>query len=801
MSNPLKTHTDNLQDGDFIFSSSLTNMLEGVHGNGILLLEDYATGETGRRNAPSSLPGAIAYASASTVTIKGGHGILDGVVVDFAGGYTNNAPNTLTLDLDNSAYGSALTTGQQCLFVIYVTTDNSSGVNRIGVERSDALTSFPNTPTDFLNEGGSLDVDQTFVLGVVKAIYTDNSTTMEINVVSDSNIYDLRSYVRPSPLYLGRMSTGTIGATATNSNRVNSHTDLDGVHGGGTENGTFTSSNLGGLWMGADESDNDVLFFSGFQGSVRRTHRLGPNLVLTQGSSANVTFQFDDYNYFILTPTGNITLTADTSDSAFPPGHTIFVSNKHATNTVTFSTSTTPSSFTINGNSSAVFVFDDTNWQQTMLSSTATTTSSGASGLVQISDGLSGFTSDSTISFNTSSTVKKLTVTGDVSITNLLSDAKAVEFAPHSSNLGGTANRTLWIDSGASYALKLGTNTILHSGNTTSGSYNFIGLTDTPANFTNSANKFLQVNATPNAIIFDTIAEGDLPTTLPSVTSIGANGNTLTAAGNVLINGTLEVSGGTTTISSTTITVDDKNIELGSVDSPSDTTANGGGITLKGPINSDKTISWSSTTGAWEFNKGVFPSSDSALDLGSSSVRWANGYFDTVYGAGNFTTITGSGNVAINIDTLKVDVTNDRVGINQATPLAPLQIANVGYGESTGSISVALNDGVGVDSVINITLFPIANFRSGKLLIEFDGEDTMNGGGNRVWETAEAVVTHDGNTNSAITVYGLVQSNTNETLQGVYDTKINSGNLILEVTPQITGIVCDVRVSWQAMVA
>ena len=791
MSNPLKTHTDNLQDGDFIFSSSLTNMLEGVHGNGILLLEDYATGETGRRNAPSSLPGAIAYASASTVTIKGGHGILDGVVVDFAGGYTNNAPNTLTLDLDNSAYGSALTTGQQCLFVIYVTTDNSSGVNRIGVERSSAGTSFPNIPTAFLNEGGSLDVDQTFVLGVVKAIYTDNSTTMEINVVSDSNIYDLRSYVRPSPLYLGRMSTGTIGATATNSNRVNSHTDLDGVHGGGTENGTFTSSNLGGLWMGADESNNDVLFFSGFQGSARRTHRLGPNLVLTQGSSANVTFQFDDYNYFILTPTGNITLTADTSDSAFPPGHTIFVSNKHATNTVTFG------SFTINGNTSGVFVYDGSAWQQAMRSSTSSSTSSGVSGLVQISDGSSGFTSHSTISFNTSSTVKKLTVTGDVSITNLLSDAKAVEFTPHGSNLGGTAGQTLWMDSGASNVLKLGTNTILHSGNTTSGSYNFIGLTDTPANFTNSANKFLQVNATPNAIIFDTIAEGDLPTTLPSVTSIGANGNTLTAAGNVLITGTLEVSGGTTTISSTTITVDDKNIELGSVGSPSDSTANGGGITLKGA--NDKTISWSSTTGAWEFNKGVFPSSDSALDLGSSSVRWANGYFDTVYGAGNFTTITGSSDLNI-ADILFVDQSTTKVGINQTTPLAPLQIANVGYGESTGSITDTNNNGDGSsDDHMDITLFPIANFRSGKLLIEFDGEDTINGG-NRVYETAEAVVTHDG-TNAAITVYGLVQSNSNETLQGVYDTKIEGDNLILEVTPQITGIVCDVRVSWQAMVA
>ena len=793
MSNPLKTHTDNLQDGDFIFSSSLTNMLEGVHGNGILMLEDYAVGES-RRYTPSALPGAIAYASANTITIKGGHGVLDGIIVDFAGGYSANTPNTLTLDLDNTDYGAYLESGQQCLFVIYVTTDNSSGVNRIGVERSSAGTSFPNTPTSFLNEGGSLDVDQTFVLGVVKAVHAANSTTMQIDIESDSNIYDLRSYVRPSPLYLGRMSKGTVGATASDSIRINSHTDLDGIHGGGTENGTFSASKLGGLWMGADESNNDVLFFSGYQDSTRRTHRLGPNLVLVQANSDDITFQFDDYNYFILTPSGDINLTADTNDSAFPPGHTIFVSNKHASNAVTFVTSTTPSSYSIGGNTSAVFVFDGNNWQQTMLSSTATTTSSGTSGLVQLSDGASGFTSDSTFSFNTTS--NKLTVTGDISITNLLSDPKAIEFTPHSSNLGGTANQTLWMDSGDSNKLKLGSDTILHSGNTTSASYNFIGLTDTPANFTNSANKFLQVNGTPDAIIFDTIAEGDLPTTLPSVTSIGSNGNTLTAAGNVLISGTLEVSGGTTTISSTTITVDDKNIELGSVDSPDDSTANGGGITLRGA--GDKTISWSSTTGAWEFNKSVFPSGNNTLDLGSSSVKWANGYFTTVHGAGSFTTITGSGNVAIDTDTLKVDVTNDRVGINQATPLAPLQIANVGYGEAIGSITDTNNNGDGSsDDHMEIILYPTANFRSGKLLIEFDGED---GSSNRVFETAEAVVTHDG-TNASITVYGLVQSNSNETLQGVYDTKIESDNLILVVTPQITGIDCDVRVSWQAMVA
>lgn len=63
----------------------------------------------------------------------------------------------------------------------------------------------------------------------------------------------------------------------------------------------------------------------------------------------------------------------------------------------------------------------------------------------------------------------------------------------------------------------------------------------------------------------------------------------------VVIAGNLTVNGTTTTINATTLTVDDKNIELGSVDSPTDSTAAGGGITLKGAT--DKIIDWNSSTG------------------------------------------------------------------------------------------------------------------------------------------------------------------------------------------------------------
>ena len=76
----------------------------------------------------------------------------------------------------------------------------------------------------------------------------------------------------------------------------------------------------------------------------------------------------------------------------------------------------------------------------------------------------------------------------------------------------------------------------------------------------------------------------------------------LTAVG-LTLSGDLTVNGTTTTINSTTLSVDDKNIELGSVSSPSDTTADGGGITLKGA--SDKEIKWVNATDSWTFNQSI----------------------------------------------------------------------------------------------------------------------------------------------------------------------------------------------------
>ena len=77
------------------------------------------------------------------------------------------------------------------------------------------------------------------------------------------------------------------------------------------------------------------------------------------------------------------------------------------------------------------------------------------------------------------------------------------------------------------------------------------------------------------------------------------------------LSGDLTVSGTTTTVSSTTVEVADKNLELGKVSTPTDTTADGGGITLKGA--SDKTFNWVNSTDAWTSSEHIALGADKKL--------------------------------------------------------------------------------------------------------------------------------------------------------------------------------------------
>jgi hypothetical protein len=146
-----------------------------------------------------------------------------------------------------------------------------------------------------------------------------------------------------------------------------------------------------------------------------------------------------------------------------------------------------------------------------------------------------------------------------------------------------TTNR-IYATNGAGAASILGNNTF----QTTSGLAGVSGTTSSAGN-----GHLGYFNGTVRAGVYGQIGSFDSNVT----TYAGYFDGRVAVTGALIVTGDLTVNGTTTTVNSTTLTVDDKNIELGSTASPTDVTADGGGITLKGTT--DKTFNWIDATDAW----------------------------------------------------------------------------------------------------------------------------------------------------------------------------------------------------------
>jgi len=126
----------------------------------------------------------------------------------------------------------------------------------------------------------------------------------------------------------------------------------------------------------------------------------------------------------------------------------------------------------------------------------------------------------------------------------------------------------------------------------------------------NTGNVFLQNTATDKNLIFN-VRKGINQEDAISIQSgsrtidlyAGQSTSQVNIGGNLTIAGDLTVQGTTTTINTSTLTVEDKNIELASVPSPSDALADGGGITLKGTT--DHTLIWTSASTAWNSSEHI----------------------------------------------------------------------------------------------------------------------------------------------------------------------------------------------------
>lgn len=136
----------------------------------------------------------------------------------------------------------------------------------------------------------------------------------------------------------------------------------------------------------------------------------------------------------------------------------------------------------------------------------------------------------------------------------------------------------------------------------------------------------------------------DLPGTL-DVTGAATFDSSVTITGDLTVNGT------TTNINTTNLVVEDKNIILGDVTTPDDTTADGGGITLKGAT--DKTITWLDSTDAWTLSEHVNIASGKEYRIAGTKVLDATSLGSSVVSSsltsvGTLSGLTVGGDITLN---------------------------------------------------------------------------------------------------------------------------------------------------------
>jgi cytoskeletal protein CcmA (bactofilin family) len=274
------------------------------------------------------------------------------------------------------------------------------------------------------------------------------------------------------------------------------------------------------------------------------------------------------------------------------------------------------------------------------LSITSLTLAGAASGITTLAAGnttITGFanvtgnvqiSAINTTSFGatlTSNSTTAILTVGNSSVTATMNSSTFSGTANNSTNLGGSSLATVQgqITGNAATAY---TNAVSYT-DTKIGTANTAMVANAGAAYTNA----IAIAANGSNISSGTVAFARLPSLFVGTTTIqstsaaqAVSGITTLAAGNTTITGDITVSGnltinGTTTnINSTNLLVEDKNIILGDVTTPSDVTADGGGITLKG--GTDKTFNWVDATDSWTASEHIDLAAGKVYKIGTTTI-------------------------------------------------------------------------------------------------------------------------------------------------------------------------------------
>ena len=397
---------DGLRDGDSLSPTTLTNLIQGVQGNGILRYQDGAYDSTRNETNSGNQPGSMVRASASTLTVSGGFVVLDGALYEFGSG----VGNTITLDLNSGSHGSgalALSANEEVIFTIYVAP--SGGNNKVYYEAGSPVDTttgvYPSAANQYLidyDTGSTQDNMKTVVLAHVRVQYvasgggTNNLNILEIN---DKRVFIEGSADYRVPLSVGSISSGEISDGGAHG--INTIAHLNAIHNDNGElavtdtvnahwvshprYGSFaqtppSSSDAGygqGPSRGLDRSGGhaaDSFYFAG-----RNNEQSGHYSVRLQGMGVDATatalttngtwvLTADGDSFLMLSPNGGVTITLNPERDAsgkykFPEGHIIEVCND-GTGSIVFDNYSDSADLnaTLSAGHRATFIYDGSVW-------------------------------------------------------------------------------------------------------------------------------------------------------------------------------------------------------------------------------------------------------------------------------------------------------------------------------------------------------------------------------------------------------------------------------------------------------
>jgi hypothetical protein len=245
--------------------------------------------------------------------------------------------------------------------------------------------------------------------------------------------------------------------------------------------------------------------------------------------------------------------------------------------------------------------------------------------------------------------------------------------------------------------------------------------------------------------------------------NIGAATGNTTINNNLVVSGDLTVSGNTTIVNTETLQVEDKNIEIGKVATPTDVTADTGGITLLGDTN--KTIQWLNSTDAWTFSEHIDLASGKEFRINNTLVANSTSLGSGIVGSsltsvGTITTGVWQGSVIgaayggtgqSTYSNGQILIGNNTGGLTKATIQAG---ANITVTNGDGSITIGTTGLVSASDIITNTEIVDSNHVVGKLLT---GRVFANG--INALTTLHLVTGRGATTNNVVTLSNTTTSN------------------------------------------